>query len=325
LPEWLVERGIGETRAALVENGEIIEARIELEGAVPAGSVIQARLVNHGVQGRNAIAVAERGTEYMLPTGAAGAPQGATVTIEVTRETIPGAEPWKLPLARVTPKLPQEAPPLAGRLRARELLFPAPRDELAACGWDDIIDQARTGEIMFAGGELRVSATPAMTLIDINGYLAPEGLSILGAGEAALAIRRLDIGGSIGIDLPTVGSKATRQKAAEAIDSILPQPFERTAVNGFGFVQIVRPRSRASLVELAQDRPSFEARALLRRAAFEGAGAKRLVAHPAVIACLEHRRDWLRALARQVGGAVGLRPDPNLPMSGGHAETSWPP
>ncbi len=158
-----------------------------------------------------------------------------------------------------------------------------------------------------------------MTLIDVDGSLAPDELAALGAAEAAKAIRRLDIGGSIGIDLPT-GSKAARRRAAAAIDAVLPQPFERTAVNGFGFVQIVRPRQRASLVELALDRAPFEARALLRRAAFEPAGAKRLVVHPAVATVLEGHADWLEALARQVGGAVGLRADPALPMSGGYAE-----
>ena len=93
-------------------------------------------------------------------------------------------------------------------------------------------------------------------------------------------------------------------------------------MNGFGFVQIVRPRRRASLVELAQDRAAFEARALLRRAATEKPGAKRLVAHPAVIAVLEQRPDWLDALARQIGGNVGLRGDAALPMSGGYAENA---
>src|SRR5207248_11686334 len=130
--------------------------------------------------------------------------------------------------------------------------------------------------------------------------------------------RRLDIGGSVGIALPTAGKKAARQTGATAIYANLPQPFERTAVNGFGFVQIVRPRLRASLIELAQDRASFEARALLRRAAFELPGSKRLVAHPAVASLLKHRRDWLDALAGQTGGAISLRADPALPMSGGY-------
>jgi hypothetical protein len=35
---------------------------------------------------------------------------------------------------------------------------------------------------------------------------------------------------------------------------------------------------------------------------------------------LESRPDWLDALARQIGGSVGLRADPSLPMSGGYAE-----
>jgi len=187
-------------------------------------------------------------------------------------------------------------------------------------GWNDLIEEARTGVVRFAGGELGISPTPAMTLIDVDGHLAPDELAVAGAREAAKAIRRLDIGGSIGIDLPTAGSKAARQEAGAAIDAALPQPFERTAVNGFGFVQIVRPRRQASLVELAQDRAPFEARALLRQIAFEPAGPKRIVAHPAVITVLEGRRDWLDALARQIGGAVALRADATLPMSGGYAE-----
>lgn len=317
-PEWIIERGIGETRAALVKDGEIVEARIELDGVVRAGSVIRARLANTGIGGRNAIAVGEGGAEYLLPRGAPRITQGATLAIEVTRERIPGTEPWKLPLARVTDKSPGAAP----TLRGRQITFPSPHDVLGEAGWNDLIDQARTGVAMFAGGELRISPTPAMTLIDVDGYLAPEELAVLGAGEAALAIRRLDIGGSIGIDLPTVASRPVRMAAAQAVDAALPEPFERTAVNGFGFVQIVRPRSRASLVELAQDRAPFEARALLRRAALEGPGAKRLVAHPAVTAVLQDQREWLDVLTREVGGPVSLRSEANLPMSAGHAETA---
>ncbi|MGH6658068.1 MAG: ribonuclease, partial [Sphingomicrobium sp.] len=115
-------------------------------------------------------------------------------------------------------------------------------------------------------------------------------------------------------------SKETRHAAAAAFDAHVPQPFERTAVNGFGFIQLVRPRQRASLIELAADRAGFEARALLRRAAFEAAGARTLAAHPAVIAVLEQQPEWIAALSRQVGGACRLRGEPKLAMSGGYAE-----
>jgi hypothetical protein len=189
---------------------------------------------------------------------------------------------------------------------------------LGEAGWEDLIEQARSGLVAFAGGALRISPTPAMTLIDVDGTLPPAELAVAGAAAAAKAIRRLDIGGSIGIDLPTVAGKGPRMAAAAVIDEHLPRPFERTAVNGFGFVQIVRPRSRPSLLELWNE--SADARALLRRAALSGSGARRLVAHPRVTAVLQAKPEWLDALARQIGGAVSLRADPALPMSGGHAE-----
>jgi hypothetical protein len=242
--------------------------------------------------------------------------QGAALNIEIVREAIPGAEPWKRPLGRATDEAPSAAPQLDGR----EVAFPSPGgNELDAAGWDDVVEQARTGIVEFPGGTLRISTTPAMTLIDVDGLLPAGDLALAGAAEAARAVRRLDIGGSIGIDLPTVTGKAPRQAAAEAIDANLPQPFERTAVNGFGFVQIVRPRNRPSVLEIWSDRAAAEARALLRRAARE-TGALRLVAHPAVIAVLERHPDWIDALARQVGGTIGLRADASLPMSGGDAE-----
>ena len=320
MPEWLIERGIGETRAALVEDGEIIEARIELDGAIPAGSVLRVRVAETGTNSRNAVAIAEGGIEYLLPKGAPGVSQGATLAIEVTRVAIPGSEPWKRPLGRATDRPVGLAPSLAERLGGRTLVFPSGRDELGQAGWDDLIEEARVGAMTFAGGELRLSATPAMTLIDVDGYLEPEELAVLGAGEAARALNRLDIGGSIGIDLPTARSKVARQRAAEALERGLSGPFERTAVNGFGFLQVVRPRSRPSLIELAQDRAPFEARALLRQAASQSAGARRLVANPAVIAVLEKNRSWIGELERQVGGAVELREAPLLPMSAGYAE-----
>ena len=316
MAEWIIERGVGEIRAALIEDGAIVEARIELDGVIPAGTVLAAKLIDVGQAGRNAVARDDQGREYLLPKAAAGVTHGLPLNIEILREAIPGSEPWKRPLARATEASPSSAPPL----KAREIVFPSPgRNEIDEAGWDDVIEQARSGIVEFAGGSLRISATPAMTLIDVDGMLSPAELAVAGAAEAARAIRRLGIGGSIGIDLPTTAGKAPRQAAAAAIDANLPQPFERTAVNGFGFVQIVRPRIRPSLFEIWSDRAGAETRALLRRAV-TGSGSRRLVAHPAVIATLEKNPQWLDALAGQVGGAVSLRSDPALPISAGHAE-----
>jgi len=292
---------------ALVEDDDIVEARILLDGIVAAGSKLRARLVSGG---RNAVARDDAGTEYLLPAGAPGVAEGGAFDMIVTRSAIPGAEPWKRPLARAA--RPDDQPD--DQVAAKPGTLPP--------AWDDVIEEARSGTVRFAGGELRISPTPAMTLIDVDGQLDPAELALTGAAAAARAIRRLDIGGSIGIDLPTAGSKAARNAAAATIDAHLPQPFERTAVNGFGFVQIVRPRRRASLIELAQDRAAFEARALLRRAGFEPPGPKCLVAHPAVLAILQTHSSLLDQLARQIGGAVSLRAEPSVAMSGGYAEAA---
>lgn len=318
MPEWLIERGIGETRAVLVGDGRIVEARIEIEGAIRAGTILEGRLTEVGTGGRNAIVTDGAGSEYLLPRAPYGVTQGAGVRIEVSREQIPGAEPWKRALARVTDKEVAEPQPLEGR----KLQFPPRgRDELIEAGWAELMEEATSGEIGFDGGRLTISLTPAMVLIDVDGWVAPEQLATAGAAAAARAIRRLDIGGSIGLDLPTVKGKAERQRAGEAIDAILPQPFERTAVNGFGFVQIVRPRLRPSLPEVIGERPIAEARALLRRVAIERTGAARLAAHPAVTSVLQQKGDWLEALARQIGGQVTLRSDPSIPIHGAYAES----
>jgi Ribonuclease G/E len=237
--------------------------------------------------------------------------EGARLRLEITREAIPGSEPWKRPLAR--PAVEAQASEPAAR--------PAVPGELERAGWLDLLDEAATGLVDFPGGQLRLSPTPAMTLIDVDGVLPPEDLAIAGAKAAALTVRRLGIGGSIGIDLPTTHGKAARSAAATAIDDALQGvAFERTAVNGFGFVQIVRPRRHASLLELyAGDRAAAEARALLHRAVAQ-VGAITLAAHPAVIAAIERHPDWTAQLSRKVGGAVALRSDPRLAISAGHAE-----
>ena len=314
MPDWLIERGIGETRFARIKDDRIVEARILVDGIVPAGTRLTGKLKRSGVQ---LFAVAD-GQDYLLPDGAHGITEGRSLTIEVTREVVPGAESWKRPLAKVIDGTVR----IEDRIVGREIAFPSTQNGLSQAGWDDVIEEARSGIVRFEGGELRLFPTPAMTLIDVDGTLPPPDLARRAACEATKSVLRLGIGGSIGIDFPTVTGKAARTEVDRAIDFGLPAPFERTSLNGFGFLQVVRPRRHASLLELALDRPSFEARALLRRAASESAGPKRLAGHPAVVRILEQNPHWTAALARQVGGAVTLRADASLPIHGAYAENA---
>ena len=138
--------------------------------------------------------------------------QGAQISVEVMREAIPGTEPWKRPLARITDEAPRPATELGGEV----LPFPSPDDRLEQAGWSDLLEDARSGIVRFPGGELRVSLTPAMTLIDVDGHLPPAELAMAGAEAAARTILRHGIAGSIGIDLPTISGKAERQAIGAA-------------------------------------------------------------------------------------------------------------
>jgi len=308
LAEWLYEEGIGEARAILVEQGAIVEAAIELPG-LRAGAVAPARLTN--IAG---IATLDDGTEATLSPG--GLTEGTAFHAEVVREAIPERGRLRPPRVRATELPPRAGPSLAERIgNPRAMSGP---DRFEEAGWSELLEEAMTGEIAFVGGALRMSLTPAMTLFDVDGSLLPAALAEAGAAAAARAIRRFGIAGSIGIDLPTL-PRDGRQAAARAVDAILPQPFERTAVNGFGFLQIVRRRERPSLPELLQADPAgAAARALLRRAERQ-TGPLTLHAAPAVIARLQS--EWIAVLERRVGGAVTLLERPGLAISAGHVES----
>lgn len=308
MAEWLYEEGIGENRAILVDGGRIAEAAIELPG-LRLGAVVEARLKSAA-----GIALLDDGSEAQVDP--AGLSEGAAFNAEVVREAIPEPGRPKPPRVRVTDRPPAPGPSLAERIGA------APRrhgdDLFEAAGWSELLEDAASGEIEFEGGALRMSITPAMTLFDVDGSLAPPALALAGAEAAARTILRFGIAGSIGIDLPTL-PRDIRQQAAAALDAILPQPFERTAVNGFGFLQIVRRRERPSIPELLRANPAgAAARALLRRAE-RCTGPLVLHASPPVIARIGE--DWLGLLARRTGGTVALRAEPGLAISAGHVES----
>lgn len=316
MAEWLYEAGIGEARAALVDGGTIVKARIALDGGLAVGTVAEARLVEAlaGAQGR--VTLLDGSGDALLAAVPRGLSVGRTLLVTMVREAIP--EPGRAKLAKAVVAAegagPAQGPDLLERIsesghpvrqcRAHEA------DMLEAAGWSEVLEEAVTGEIAFPGGVLRMSPTPAMTLFDVDGSGALEALAVAAATAVGQAIIRHGIGGSIGVDFPSVQGKAARQAVAAALDAALPPalagPFERTALNGFGFLQLVRPRPRASLPELLRADPvGAAARAALRQIERSPPGAsRRHVLPPAIKARLIARPDWRDAIVRRTGGDI---------------------
>ena len=307
MAEWLYEAGIGENRAALVSRGTIWKARIELEGTiVRVGAVMAARLIDKH-SGKIAL---DGGGEALCDPLPKGITQGAVLKVRIVREAVPEQGRTKLPKAVPSDEPLADGPDLLARITAtglpvRTVLAHEP-DLLEQAGWSEVIEEALTGDIVFPGGMLRLSPTPAMFLFDVDGPAPHEPLAVAAAHAVARAMERHGIAGSIGIDFPTLPGKAARLAVAEAIDAALPQPFERTTVNGFGFLQIVRRRTRPSLPELLRaDVTGAEARAELRR-------IERLPPPPPathmvsqrVARRLAQQPAWTAELARRIGGAT---------------------
>ncbi|HWH23171.1 MAG TPA: ribonuclease [Allosphingosinicella sp.] len=327
MAEWLYEEGIGENRAVLVERGSIAEALIELPASLRSGAVVAARIVSVPIPGRRAIA--EAGEEILVEPVPKGVTEGATARIEIVREAVPEPGRPKRAKGRITDAPEAPGMPLIDRLRSSgqdvRMVSPAGPDLFEQAGWSELLSEAASGEIPFPGGTLRMSLTPAMTLFDVDGVLEPAALAVAGAEAAGRAIRRFGIGGSIGVDLPTLAAREDRQRAAAAIDGVLPQPFERTAVNGFGFLQIVRRKVRASIPEILHSDPAgAAARALLRRTE-RAAGHGRITLHaaPAVAARISAQPDWLSLLERRTGRPVRLQEDGSLSISGAYVHTAF--
>ena len=336
--EWIYESGIGENRAARIQNGTIVELRVErASDGVPAGTIAAARLLPRATAPLPLVRLAD-GEEAVLRAISAGVSEGRDILVEITRSALSEVDVRKRALARLADEgaLPHR-PSLLSSITASgtpvRTLHPHQPDALEDAGWSEWLECARIGHIPFTGGLLRLSLTPAMAVFDVDGTLPPAQLAQAGAGAAARAILALGIAGNIVIDLPTLANKAERIAAADAIDAALPPPFERTAVNGYGLIQIIRPRARASIAERLQfARVESAALALLRRAqrACSGTGqtqrpagggtALTLIAAPALITWLGTRPELIDTLTKACARQIVLQADAARAIDGGDVQ-----
>lgn len=355
----------GEIRCGLIERGELAEYRIFRHNLhlAAVGMVFTARISGRAPNGK-LLAHIGNGIEAIVEH-APGQPEGSLLAAELVR--MPIAEPgrWKMAVMRALPDVQHRRMVGSHHSAAAAIgLFLNPllnaidgivcRDALAArmlgdvvgggisavldasaieeADFDGLSDQAVLGEFPIIGGMLSIERTRAMTMIDIDGGDDPLAMNLAAAREIPRLLRLLDIGGQVGIDFLALPDRKARLEVDQALaEACKPLgAHERTAMNGYGFVQIVRPRPRPSIPEILSGttpgRLSVEtqALALLRDAArAPGAGTRRLIARAAIIDWLRNAPDLLSALTSDLAYPIELIPD-SAATGYGHVHVSQP-
>ncbi|WP_017664790.1 ribonuclease E/G [Porphyrobacter sp. AAP82] len=318
---WLIEEGIAETRALLVDGEQVLAAKVMWPGELAAGARTTGKLTVKFRGTRRGVALLGNGTEALVDHLPPQITEGHSLDLVITRAPIAERGRLKRAQARAAPGngIPADALSPGPTWPARRTLrrFPAGL-------WEEVWHSASAASLAFPGGEILVSVTPAMTVIDIDGIGAPRDVALAAVPAIARALAWFDLGGNIGIDFPTLQTREDRRAVDAALDAALAHwPHQRTAMNGFGFVQLVARLEGPSLLHrFATARIGMAARMALRRAelaADEGAGrVLELRVHPALKAKL--KAPWLDELARRTGRAVRITADPGLALEAPSAQ-----
>lgn len=316
MAEWLIEEGIGETRALLIEGERVLAARVLWPGELSAGTRTSGKLTAKLKGARRGVALLENGTEALVDHLPPQVTEGQSLDLVITRAPI--AERGRLKRAQARVAGADAPSPASGWPEGRVVRrFPAGL-------WEEVWHAASAGQIDFPGGEILASVTPAMTVIDIDGVGVPRDVALAAVPAIARALTWFDCGGNIGIDFPTLQTREDRRAVDTALERALAAfPHERTAMNGFGFVQIVARLTGPSLLHrFATARLGMAARMALRRAELAAdAGTGRVMelrVHPALKAKL--KPEWLDELARRTGREVRIATDPALAIEAASAQ-----
>lgn len=332
----VVDDAIGETRAALIEDGRVAELHIdrwsERDSRAAAGAIYLGRVRRVDGSLNAAFIDLGIGPDGFLPFGKAGRPagfhEGAAWPVEVTREahaekgpTLATAEGES---SGDAPRLLTPALPLAERLADR---YPEAKGL-----WADESDIDFDAEIEAAlavtapipgGGRLIIEKTAALTAIDVDaaGRTAQGGAQKLAADlnrsaakEAARQVRLRGLGGVVAIDFVHMRDRKARTEVEHALRRSFkrdPARVDVAPMSPFGIVELARQRTGRSLSEILLDEtgaPSVETCALraLKRLEAEGRANRRnrlrLAVAPEVSDWLNAHADlWQTALTDRMG------------------------
>lgn len=318
MAEWRIEEGIGETRALLIEGDAVRAAALSWPGELRAGEARMAQLSTKPAGARRGLATLENGANVLVDHLPQEITQGARFALSITRAPVAERGRFKQAHGRyLADTLPKEAAQ-PGPAFPMGAYMPA----FEAGLWEEVWHAASSGSLAFSGGEIVCSATPAMTVIDVDGQGSPREVALAAIPAIARALRWFGVGGNIGIDFPTMEAKADRRALDEALAAELNGwPHERTAINGFGFVQLVARLEGPSLLQrFATSRVALCARYALRVAErAQGTGPVLLLGvHPALKAKLKPQ--WIGDLAQRTGRVVRIETDPGLALEAPRAQ-----
>ena len=343
----LIEENIGETRAAVTENGRIVELHVDrwseagqraVEGELYRGRVrrvepaLNAAFVDLGV-----------GPEGFMPFGKSGRPkglhEGAAIGVRVAREAYaekgPNLAPVELEESGTVPECVEPAPILAQRL------VRAFGDADAV--WADETDFDLDAEFEMAldprapvpgGGSLYIETTRAMTTIDVDadgrkGQGSPAQLAATlnasAAKEAARQARLRGLGGILAIDFVHMRAQPDRKAVEQALRGAFRRDRAKVDVaplSQFCVGEVARQRRGRTLAETLCDPDgalSVESCALaaLRRLTGEAVSDRsrrlRMDVSGEVHAWLDADTiGWRAALVERIGPRFELAVDPGL-------------
>jgi hypothetical protein len=175
-------------------------------------------------------------------------------------------------------------------------------------------DIAMSGQSQLDTVTVSFQRTKAGLVFDVDGVGHAFDINRVAATEIARLLRLYRIGAMVMVDFVSMESKAQRTQIAEIFDAASiadGRPFERTAINGYGMMQVLRARPRPSVLDhlfgtrIAALSDETQAYWLLRAVAqSSGFGARTVTARPNVATLLESQ-NWAiwRTQAVRAAGA----------------------